>query len=481
MNVPKILVLATTLLLVQGCAAVYKPRNTGITTVGKETGYYRYAHQDKALGNYSITLSFSGGGTRASALSYGVLKELRDTQIDGKHGGRVRLLDEVDGISSVSGGSFTSAYYGLFGDQIFQDFESRFLRQSVQGTLIRKLFNPIYWWRSLFTGLDRTEMAVEYYDQTIFRGKTFGDIPRSGRPFIEINATDLNAGSRFSFTQASFDVICSDLDTFSVARAVTASSAVPVAFPPVVLKNHADECDFKENPMWDKALHNMGKGDRSKPVIDYINSLRDVEAHPYLHLVDGGISDNLGLRTILNRVESMGGVIGALERNPNFPKDILLILVNAEVKPKRSIDQSAAKPSVGDTIGAMSSAQIGLYNLDTISLIKERIKEFEEQLQAMGHPTRFYFVELSFQSITQPNIKEFFNSLPTSLELSDTEVSTLIEAGRQLLREEPEFQAFLKAHNGVLEQQEPSEINCAPLDAACWLRAIAGGDGDGDG
>ena len=110
------------------------------------------------------------------------------------------------------------------------------------------------------------------------------------------------------------------------------------------------------------------------------------------------------------------------------------------------------------------------------------MKEFEEQLLAAGHPTRFYFVELSFESITQPNIKEFFNSLPTSLELSDTEVSTLIEAGRQLLREEPEFQAFLKAHNGTLEQQGPSEINCAPLDAACWLRAIAAGDGDdGDG
>jgi hypothetical protein len=95
----------------------------------------------------------------------------------------------------------------------------------------------------------------------------------------------------------------------------------------------------------------------------------------------------------------------------------------------------------------------------------------------MGHPTRFHFIELSFESITQPNIREFFNSLPTSLELSDTEVDTLIEAGRQLLREHPDFQAFLKAHNGVLKQQGPSEVNCAPLDAACWLRAIGKADG----
>ncbi len=477
MNVPKILALTIALLFVQGCASVYKPRNSSTSIVGKDTGYYRYAHQVEALGNYSITLSFSGGGTRASALAYGVLKELRDIQIDTKDGSRVRLLDEVDSISSVSGGSFTSAYYGLFGDEIFEDFESRFLRQSIQGTLIRKLFNPIYWWRSLFTGLDRTEMAVEYYDRAIFRGKTFADMPRSGRPFIEINATDLNAGSRFSFNQATFDVICSDLDSFSVARAVTASSAVPVAFPPIVLKNYAEDCDVSQNPMWDTALHNMGKGDRSKSVVDYVHSLRDAQAHPYVHLVDGGISDNLGLRTILGRVEALGGVAGTIKRNPDFPDDVVLILVNAEVKPKRSLDQTAAKPSIGSTIDAMSSAQIGLYNLDTIALIKDKIKEFETQLEALGHPTRFHFVELSFQSITEPNVKDFFNSLPTSLELNDTEVSTLIEAGRQLLRENPDFQAFLKAHNGTLEQQGPSEVNCAPLDAACWLRAIGKGDG----
>jgi NTE family protein len=78
-----------------------------------------------------LLVSFSGGGTRASALAYGVLQELRDTQV-GVGGERERLLDEIDVISSVSGGSFTSAYYGLYGDRIFEDFEERFLRRNVQ-------------------------------------------------------------------------------------------------------------------------------------------------------------------------------------------------------------------------------------------------------------------------------------------------------------------------------------------------------------
>jgi NTE family protein len=78
-----------------------------------------------------LLVSFSGGGTRASALAYGVLQELRDTQV-GVGGERERLLDEIDVITSVSGGSFTSAYYGLYGDRIFEDFEERFLRRNVQ-------------------------------------------------------------------------------------------------------------------------------------------------------------------------------------------------------------------------------------------------------------------------------------------------------------------------------------------------------------
>jgi NTE family protein len=55
-----------------------------------------------------VCLAFSGGGTRAAALAYGAMLALRQTDIDWPH--RETLLDEVDCISSVSGGSFTAAY-----------------------------------------------------------------------------------------------------------------------------------------------------------------------------------------------------------------------------------------------------------------------------------------------------------------------------------------------------------------------------------
>ncbi len=169
-------------------------------------------------------LAFSGGGTRAAALAYGVLEELRDTTviIDGQPR---RLLDEIDTISSVSGGSFTSAYYGLYGERTFEDFKEVFLTQDIEHELVLGLFNPLRW----FGSEGRTEMAVDLYDEKIFHGATFADMQRAGGPLILINASDLAYGVRFSFVQEYFDLLCSDINTFPVARAVTASSAVPIA------------------------------------------------------------------------------------------------------------------------------------------------------------------------------------------------------------------------------------------------------------
>ena len=77
---------------------------------------------------------------------------------------------------------------------------------------------------------------------------TFGDMKRKGGPLILINASDLGYGVRFSFVQEYFNLLCSDLSSFPVARAVTASSAVPIVFNPVVVENYQD-CK-KSKPDW---------------------------------------------------------------------------------------------------------------------------------------------------------------------------------------------------------------------------------------
>jgi len=197
-----------------------------------EPGYGYLARNMGPEGNSEellLILSFSGGGTRAAAFSYGVLEELRATEVafDGR---KRRLVDEVDMISGVSGGSFTAAYYGLFGERIFEDYEGRFLKKNVQGDLKSSMFlNPVNWFRLSSPFFDRSDLAAEYYDKYVFDGKTFGDILRRKGPMILINTTDMSLGVRITFNQNLFNAICSDLSKFPVARACAASSAWPIS------------------------------------------------------------------------------------------------------------------------------------------------------------------------------------------------------------------------------------------------------------
>jgi NTE family protein len=450
-----------TALLAGGCASTYKPVNHPIELVDEQTGYRVIS--EARLGGFGeniVLLAFSGGGTRAAALSYGVMQELRDTTIAAA-GERIRLLDEVDTISSVSGGSFTAAYYGVFGDQLFETYEQDFLRQSIQSILLQRLLSPAHWFKALFTRFDRTELAIDVYDRLVFKGATFADISLDEGPFIEINATDLAAGQRFSFTQERFDLLCSDLSRFSIARAVTASSAVPVAFSTVVLENHADRCDITQTREW-RLLNSLSvtddqpESEYQQEFVDSLKTYRDVDKRAYIHLVDGGISDNLGLRAAIERMDTIGNEVF---QDPDVPppRNVLVILVNAEVKPELVIEKTASKPSIGATVSAFSGAQISRYTAETRATMQRKAAEMQATAQRNGWPTRVFFAEVSFDDVLNREASQLLNSLPTSLELSNDQIDALIASGRILLRQEPEFQRFLSKSQGRLSAGAISE------------------------
>ena len=227
-------------LLISGCA--HYPVNAPLRTNDPASGYrFQSLGTQGSSDDLLLMLAFSGGGTRAAALSYGVLEELRRTQV-GLPAKEHPLLNDVSLISSVSGGSFTAAYYALWGDNIFVDFESRFLKKRVQSGLLCHILAPWNLIRLTSPKLSRSDLAAEYYDRLLFKGATFGDLMEyGGRPFLSVNATDVASGARFEFTQDEFDLIQSDLAQFPISRAVAASSAFPVLLTPVVLKNYSAE------------------------------------------------------------------------------------------------------------------------------------------------------------------------------------------------------------------------------------------------
>jgi hypothetical protein len=98
------------------------------------------------------------------------LEFLRRTEIVASNGTTYRLLDSIDVITGVSGGSFTALAYGLSGEKLFDDYEQRFLKRDVQGELIARAMSPRYWGDLLSAGWGRSELAAQLYDEILFNG-----------------------------------------------------------------------------------------------------------------------------------------------------------------------------------------------------------------------------------------------------------------------------------------------------------------------
>lgn len=388
-----------------------------------------------------LIVTFSGGGTRAAALSYGVLKGLRDTPIPATGGQTRPLLSEVDMISSVSGGSFTAAYYGLFGDRLFADYERQFLKHPVQSEMIQRWLLAPHNWGKLWGSrqFNRTDLAAEYYDKQLFEQRTFSQM-RPDMPLVVINSTDLSTGLPFSFTPRHMAWICSALGNYPVSRAVAASAAVPGVFSAITLKNFSG-CQLP-------ALAH--RTDALMPL-----KFRDKARYPYLHLVDGGVADNLGIRSVLRTVAMQGDSFPALLKNYHLEhiNTVAIIVVNSAVELPTHIAQSPQDPSLEDTLSAVTTLQSTRYNTDTLDLLSRKVKRWEQQMrqQQCGHRPKkscqsmpFYLLELNLKQLPAP-LAEETTHYPTSLELTPEQVDTLIAAGQYLLQQSPTYQRLLKS------------------------------------
>jgi len=296
--------------LLVGCEYVRPTLNAPLKQ-WEATGGYRFSNLARAGEDNSDSLfifaTFSGGGTRASTLTFGALRELARQQIAWE-GKTKRLLDELDYISALSGGTFTAGYYALNGDQIFHDFEARFLRKDWESELrSRILRSPSNWFRLWSPYFGRTHIMAELLDEALFEGKTYDDVlRRQRRPYLNIHATDMATLSRFEFSQTQFDWICSDLSQLPIARASAASAALPLALSPISYKNYAGTCGFEAPAAaLEAALKRGGIGaQRAKEYLSYL----DAKKRAYIHLLDGGLSDNMALRAFLEGTTVAGGI-----------------------------------------------------------------------------------------------------------------------------------------------------------------------------
>jgi NTE family protein len=428
--------------ILSGCASYGVVGNTP-STESKTAPRYDLEHWATTgkTDDFILILTFSGGGTRAAAMAYGILQELRDTPIvvDGQ---KERLLDEVDYISSVSGGSFASAYYGLYGDKIFDKFESEFLRFNVEGKLTKSLLDPLHW----FGRKGRTERSIEIYNKLLFHDATFADMMQPGRPMVIINASDLAYGIRFSFIQDYFDFLCSDLASFSVARAVAASSAVPVVFNPVVVENYGGCPEY----IWPADIKELTANNREfEELYRGLLTYTEKEQRKYVHFVDGGITDNLGLRAMTDVMAIAGGPEQLLRKTKRkkLPSNVVYITLNASTEKISEMDETLKQPSILHSMNAVTDVQLHRYNSATIDLVENEMKHWAAKMSTPESPITPHFISIDFSQVQQDELKIILNKIPTSFSLSDEQVDTLIKSARDLLRENPKFKSFLAEIN----------------------------------
>ena len=435
------------LALVGGCGSKGVVTNEAAMELSPDSERYSYINhvERKGVGEVLIILAFSGGGTRASALSYGILEELHDTWFESEDG-HIRLLEEVDRISGVSGGSFTAAYYGLYGEETFNTFKDDFLYKDIEGKLSDRIFNIFNIFGRQFSGLSRTEDAIAVYDEHIFKGATYADLLKADGPYILINATDLNSHGQFVFSQDFFDLLCSDLSNIKLARSVAASSAVPVLFEPVLIENFS-HCSYKE-PDWYTAAKKKAVDENNYRLQDLVSTLEyylDPEKPPYATLVDGGVTDNIGLRPILSNymlLEESKDLQGLVKQVKPF-HHVAIIVANASTTAVTDIGKSTDLPSIADVLTSVTDIQLHRYNLETNALLKNEVKEWAATISRDDMKVEPYFIEIDFESSGDEELELFFNSIPTSLALEKDQVDSIIDNTRKMLSDNSEYQRLL--------------------------------------
>jgi predicted acylesterase/phospholipase RssA len=440
-----------------GCAGPVNPRLAGYGPAG-----YRYANVRPDVGEEElfVILAFSGGGTRAAAFSYGVLEGLQSIAYRSAAGVDRTVLDDVDVISSVSGGSFTAAHYALFGTQGFKAFEDKFLYRNIQGALVLRALAPWNWARLLRPDVSRIDLAADLYDETVFDHATFATLLEPAtrrRPYLLLNATDMTLGARFEFTQDQFDLLCSDLSAVPVARAVAASSAFPILLSPLTLYNHAGgPCDGFRPPRWlSNGLESAAEPRRVALARNLMSYRTRVKDQPFVHLLDGGLSDNIGLRgpyVALSGQDSAWSLFSKI--NQGHVRHVLVITANARTGRDPGWGTRQSPPGVVDVLGLVTTGPMGNYSFETVQLMAEHFtrlqldREDYQACEALGTrqcagfsmpfdapaDVTFHAVELAFEGVTDDeHLRECLEGLATSFHLPRAQVTLLRQVAQRLL------------------------------------------------
>ena len=394
-------------------------------------------------------VTLSGGGTRAAAFGLGVMAELKRTRFtwDGRS---TSLMDEVGFIGGVSGGSVLAAHFAAFGDETFETFERDFLTVNMENRLMRMALAPQRLHRLGSPWYGRSHVLAEDLE-ALFRGQRLGDAAsRPGAPELVITATDLRHGSPFEFVPEMLGPMCIDWRELPLSFAVASSAAVPLLLTPMTLHNHSGRCHASMKAPPAAQDSNFRSQLRATTEAGY----RDASARPFVHLVDGGLSDNLGVRGLLDRFVADGSIARGFEDAPEGSiRRLVLVVVNAERDVSEAIEHSDRVPTTGQVLDTLVFGTGARDTQVTLAILRQDVQRWRDELtQLRGRPgspfatdAELHAVVVSLRDVPDAATRNALLRLPTSLNLPQDDVRTLQQAGAQALRDSAEFTRLLQS------------------------------------
>ena len=438
-----------TILYLSACnLATYQPLQT-IEQLNPQSGY-RMKDVIKQQDSNLILLMFSGGGSRAAALGYGVLEQFKHTPV--KSGRQVgNLLENIDLVYGVSGGSLLAAYFALQGADVVPKFENDFLKKNFQSEVINQVLSFSNLPRLTSPQFGRGDLLQEQLNLALYKNATFADLAHKRKgPFAVISATDMNIGQKITFTQEFFDGLCLNLNDLEIARAVAASSSVPLIFSPLTLNNNGGNCNYTIPELAILEASESDGGLKSKNIEEVKNILslyQNSKERPFIHLVDGGLTDNLGLSSLTDIYDVMGQEKIYRKALESGLKRIVVINVNAQNEVTSEIDQSANVPGVTDVVNTIINVPIDRNTQITLRRFREFAEQWNKNMRKIPAPDRveLHFVSLSLKDLPESPLRKEVLYISTSFYLPASDINKLKRAAQILLENSTEYRTMLKS------------------------------------
>jgi NTE family protein len=395
-----------------------------------------------------VAVTLSGGGARAAAFGLGVLRELKAATFT-LGGQPTTLLDHVALVSGVSGGSILAAHYAAFGDATLERFEPDFLLVPFESRLIREALWPERLYKLTSPWYGRSQILAQRLEE-LFEGRTFADVrKRPGAPDLMITATDLTTGAPFDFTAEQFQLICSDLGATPLSFAVAASSAVPLLLSPVTVHNHADACPHPSPATTAAAAAAAPQDYRARILQRSVDSYRNARERPYIHLVDGGVTDNLGVRLMLDRLVATGSMTATFaDARPGTIRRLVLVTVNSERGLTERVDNSDRVPTTTQVLESLIFGAGSRETQVTLGMLDDDLRRWRDEIARTrgqsGSPfaadAEIHVVSVSLHDVPDDKIRHSLLRVPTAFTIEAHDVVALQRAGAAALQASAAFQ-----------------------------------------